>query len=377
MKTIKLTTIEDCVDLLEGGLWMGTGGGGSYDDGMVLLKGALDSGLSLEWVDVESIPDEVWTATIGLHGTIAPISRETQGVIERMGLIDNMGDMYIAEAVKELGEYLGHEFGCLVPAELGAEAIPEALVCGARLGIPVVDGDYVGRAVPEEMQSTYCLYGKQSNLFASVDKWGNVVIVKNAVNTQALERIAKMIALAAFGYTAVATTPLRALDLKKILVRGTLTQCQKIGRALRRARQSGDDPINAALKVVNGWQLFEGKVIGVETEDRDGYLFGTTHIEGRGDFVGQTLDVWFKNENLVSWLNGNPWICSPDLLTLAFKESGRGTYNADIKEGDEVVAIGMKGLDGFRSEMGLRLAGPRHFGFDIDYVPIEELMAGR
>jgi len=37
----------------------------------------------------------------------------------------------------------------------------------------------------------------------------------------------------------------------------------------------------------------------------------------------------------------------------------------------------MKGLDGFRSEMGLSLAGPNHFGFDIDYVPIEELMAGR
>ena len=48
----------------------------------------------------------------------------------------------------------------------------------------------------------------------------------------------------------------------------------------------------------------------------------------------------FKNENLISWSNGSPWICSPDLLTLAYKKSGRGTYNADIKEGDEVVAIG-------------------------------------
>jgi len=52
------------------------------------------------------------------------------------------------------------------------------------------------------------------------------------------------------------------------------------------------------------------------------------------------LDVMFKNENLVSWSNGSPWICNPDLLTLAYKKSGRGTYNADIKEGDEVVAIG-------------------------------------
>ena len=374
MNKMSIENLQDCVDLLEGGLWMGTGGGGSYDDGMTLLKGALESGLSLEWVDVESIPDNVWTATIGVHGTIAPISRETQNEINRMGLIDNMGDMFLAEAVKELGEYIGHEFGCLVPAELGAEAIPEALVCAARLGLPVVDGDYVGRAVPEEMQSTYCLYGKQSNLFASVDKWGNVVIVKNAVNTQALERIAKMLALAAFGYTAVATTPLRALDLKKILVRGTLTKCLKIGRALRHARQSGYDPINAVLEVINGWQLFEGTVIGVETDDRDGYLFGTTHIEGKGDFLEQTLDVWFKNENLVSWLNGSHWICSPDLLTLVHKESGRGTYNADIKERDEVVAIGMKGLDSFRSEMGLSLAGPRHFGFDIEYTPIEELI---
>lgn len=374
MNKMSIENLQDCVDLLEGGLWMGTGGGGSYDDGMTLLKGALESGLSLEWVDVESIPDNVWTATIGVHGTIAPISRETQNEINRMGLIDNMGDMFLAEAVKELGKYIGHEFGCLVPAELGAEAIPEALVCAARLGLPVVDGDYVGRAVPEEMQSTYCLYGKQSNLFASVDKWGNVIVVKNAVNTQALERIAKMLALAAFGYTAVATTPLRALDLKKILVRGTLTKCLKIGRALRHARQSGYDPINAVLEVINGWQLFEGTVIGVETDDRDGYLFGTTHIEGKGDFLEQTLDVWFKNENLVSWLNGSHWICSPDLLTLVHKESGRGTYNADIKEGDEVVAIGMKGLDGFRSEMGLSLAGPRHFGFDIEYTPIEELI---
>ena len=82
------------------------------------------------------------------------------------------------------------------------------------------------------------------------------------------------------------------------------------------------------------------------------------------------------------------------MLTLAYKESGCGTYNADIKEDDEVVAIGkwspsgngrhwamvaigMKGLDGFRSEMGLSLAGPRHFGFDIENVPIGELMASR
>jgi hypothetical protein len=88
------------------------------------------------------------------------------------------------------------------------------------------------------------------------------------------------------------------------------------------------------------------------------------------------LDVWFKNENHVSWLNGKPWVCSPDLLTVAYKESGAGTTNTLITTGDAVVAVGMKGLEAFRTEFGLNQAsGPRYFGFDIEYVPIEQLMA--
>jgi hypothetical protein len=241
--------------------------------------------------------------------------------------------------------------------------------------MPVVDGDYAGRAVPEEMQGTPYLYDKHSWPFASVDKWGNVAIVKYAVNPPMLERIGKMLGVAAYGSTTMAATPLPAREMKEILVRGTLTKCLAIGRAMREAREKGEDPIDAALKVTGGWRLFEGVVSGKEWEDRDGYMFGTNHIKGTGDYEGQTLDVWFKNENHVSWLNGKPWVCSPDLITLVYRESGEGTTSTLIKEGDEVVAVGMKGLEAFRSEKGLAGAGPRYFGFDIEYVPIEELVA--
>jgi hypothetical protein len=62
------------------------------------------------------------------------------------------------------------------------------------------------------------------------------------------------------------------------------------------------------------------------------------------------------------------------LVSLVYQENGRGINNAELKEGDEVVAIGISGVEAFRCEAGLELAGPRHFGFDIDYVPIEELV---
>lgn len=377
MPSGKLETLQDCEDFINGCLFRGTGGGGSIEWGMGMFRDALEDGVSLEWVDVDEIPDDVWTVTPYGMGSIAPVSQEILDEIEKLAMEDRYGDRAMEEAVKELGAYLGDPIGCLVAAELGAGNTPAPLVTGARLGIPVVDGDYAGRAIPDEMQGTPYLYGKQSWPFSSVDKWGNVAIVKETVNPHMLERIGKMLAVAAFGNTTIAATPLPGSEMKDILVRGTLTESLAIGRAIREAREKGRDPVDAALEVTGGWRLFEGVVTEKAWEDRDGYMFGTTVVSGTGDYDGRTLKVWFKNENHVSWLDGEPWICSPDLLTLAYRETGQGTTNTLIKEGDEIVAAGMKGLEAFRTEFGLdEASGPRYFGFDIDYVPIEELVEG-
>ena len=374
----KLETLQDCQDFVEGCLFMGTGGGGKAQIGMTLLRDALADGIPLEWVDVEDIPDDVYTVTPYGMGSIAPLTQETIDEIKRVGLVDEYGGRSMEEAIKELGKYLGEPIGCIVAAELGAANSPSPLVSGARLGIPVVDGDYAGRAIPDEMQGTPYLYGKNSWPFASVDKWGNIAIVPYTVNPHMLERIGKMLSIAAYDGTTIAATPLPGHEMKKILVRGTLTKSLQLGRAMRQAREKGEDPIDAAIALTGGWRLFEGIITQKEWEDRDGYMFGITHLQGTGAWEGQTLDVWFKNENHVTWLNGNPWICSPDLVILAYKESGLGTSNTLIDAGDEIVVVGLKGLEAFRTEFGLNeAAGPRYFGFDIDYVPIEKLMAGQ
>ncbi len=373
----KLQTIQDCKDFVSGCLFMGTGGGGGVDWGMKMLVDALADGIPLEWVDVDDIPDDVWTVTPYGMGSIAPTTPETLDEIEAVGLVDKFGDRSMEEAVKELETYLDKPIGCIVAAELGAGNTPAPLVTGARLGIPVVDGDYAGRAIPDEMQGTPFLHGKNSWPFASVDHWGNISIIKFTVNPHMLERIGKMLAVAAYGHTTMAATPLPADEMKRIIVPGTLTKCLTLGKAMHAAREEGGDPIEAVLGVTGGWRLFEGIVTLKEWQDRDGYMFGTTHLEGTGSYAGRSLKVWFKNENHVSWLDGKPWVCSPDLVTLAYKDSGEGTTNTLIKEGDEIVAVGIKGLESFRTEFGLNeAAGPRYFGFDIDYVPIEEIMAG-
>jgi len=373
----RLSTMQDCEDLIRGCLFMGTGGGGSAEWGREVLTAALEEGLNIEWVDVDDIPDDAWTVTPYGMGSIAPPSPETQVEIARLGLVDRLGHRDIEVAVREMEEYAKVKIGALVPVELGAGNTPAPLITGARLGIPVVDGDYAGRAVPEEMQGTPYLYDKPGWPFTSVDRWGNVCIVKEACSLHMMERIGKMLSVAAYEGCSMAAYLLAGREMKEIVVRDTLTNSLELGRTIRKAREREQDPVLASLEFTGGWLLFEGEVVKKEWEDREGYMFGTTYIEGTGEFRGHTFKVWFKNENHVSWLDDEPFVTSPDLVVIVDRTSGEGITNTLVEAGQEVAVIGIKGLEAFRSEKGLGGAGPRYFGFDIDYVPIEERMKGR
>jgi DUF917 family protein len=368
-----IETAPDCSDFLMGCLLMGTGGGGSFEEGEAALLQALADGLELGWVDADDIDDNTLTATVYGNGSIAPDDGTLDELLRSLHLGEpGSEDEAMLRAVTELGSYLGTEVGCLVPVELGAGNTPPPIVAAARLGISVVDGDYAGRASPEEMQSTPFLAGKASHPSVSVDLWGNVAVLASTVNPYMFERIGKMLAIAAILNPAVAATPLTGAEMKRIVVRGTLTRCLEIGRAVRRAREGGDDPVDAALEIAGGWRLFGGRVVGKEWEDRDGYMFGTIVIESSDR---HELRVWFKNENHVTWLDGEPWVCSPDLVSLVDPSTSRAFTNTEVAEGDEVVAVAMPGLEICRRPEFLDVAtGPRYYGFDIDYIPVEDLV---
>lgn len=378
MPAQSLTTETDCIDFINGCLFMGTGGGGDGDEGLRILLDALARGLDLCWIDAGAIADEALTVTGYAAGSIAPRTADTDALIASLGLGDPISpELAMVQAVRELARYLGREVGAIVSVELGAGNCPMPLVTGAELGIPVVDGDYSGRAVPDEMQGTPFINGIDSHPFSSVDSWGNVAIVPHTANPYMLERIAKMLSIAGIDGASLATTPLSGADMKRIIVPGTLTQCLEIGRASRAAVDSDADPVVAALEVVDGWRLFDGVVTAKEWEDRDGYMFGSVEIDGTGASSGHTLRVWLKNENHITWLDGEPWICSPDLVTLVDPATARGYTSTLVDVGHAVTAVGMRGLEVFRTSDALRRAfGPEYFGFgDIRYVPIEDLVA--
>lgn len=374
-----LGSLEDCDDFLTGCTFMGTGGGGDLEEGMSLLRAALDNGISLGWTVPDRIDEGTLTATAFAMGSIAPAGAGEAALRRAMHLdpTGRDGQDSLVEAVRALSDYLGEAIGCLVAVELGALNTPAPIVAAARLGISVVDGDYAGRAVPEEMQTTPFAYGVRSDPFASVDRWGNTAIVTRTANPYMLERIGRHLAIAGIDGTSIASTPLRAERMRRILVPGTLTQCLRIGRTCREAVERGQDPVEAALAVVDGWRLFDGVVVRKDYEDTGGFMVGSVDMAGVAGSAGRTMRAWFKNEIHVTWIDDEPWVCSPDLVSFVDPATGRGHSNADLAVGDRVAAVGMRGLDILRDPHHLcHASGPAYFGFDVPYVPIEELVAG-
>ena len=45
--------------------------------------------------------------------------------------------------------------------------------------------------------------------------------------------------------------------------------------------------------------------------------------------------------------------------------------NTDLEEGTLVAVVGAKN-ERYRTEKGIKFLGPRHYGFDLDYIPIEK-----
>jgi len=290
--------------------------------------------------------------------------------MKQLGLTKEKVVRPAVSAVKVLEEYTNTKVGAIIAFELGGINTPAPMDVAARLGIPTVDADASGRALPEIVQGLTCLNLKKATPIACCDQWGNVTIIKEAVNYATAEVLGKLISTLSFGLCGEAGFLLKWQEVKEALIPGTLTRAYNIGSAIREARESGTDPVAAAVEVIEGWWLFTGVVAKRETEDREGYYWGINTIEGTDKFKGHTMKIFFKNENHITWLDDQVYVTSPDIIEVVQLKTAEPITNTELKEGDSVAVIGAKN-EKYRSKEGIELIGPKHYGYDIEYVPIE------
>lgn len=339
---------------------LGTGGGGNPYLGKLIARKFLDEGGSIEIVTIDEVPDDALVCTVGGMGspTIA---------FERL-----LRENEALNALRALERHLGRKVTHVIPSEVGGSNSTIPMVVAVQAGIPVIDGDGMGRAFPELQMKTFIISGVRPTPAALANYHGHTVLFDQISEGKTLERYARAIAVQMGGRAGYAFPPMSGAQVRAAAIPGTLSLAIRIGDCVLAARAGRRSPIDAMCAESGGQVLFTGKVIDVRRAMVGGFARGVVTIEGLGASSGDTLRVDFQNENLIARTEAGAVLAVvPDLICLVDSDTGEPLTTEVVRYGLRATVIGIPAPLQLRNERALQSVGPAAFGYtDISYLPL-------
>ena len=357
---------EDLVNILYGAAILGTGGGGSLTEGIELIDEALAAGKTFRLASFDDLAPEDLIGTPYGCGAISPLTEAERKKYAR--LPEAQENFYIL-CMKQMEAYMGKELKAVISTELGGHNTATALYCGAMADKLIVDGDPAGRSVPGLQHSTYYLHNVPMCPISVMNKFGEGAVVTSVFDDERAEDLVRALAVVSQNIVAVMDHVNTAEVLKNAVIRGAISQSEAIGKAFLTAKAQGGDFVSAVTEAGKGKPMFRGMVTKSTYETRDGFTFGDTEIRGAGECAGHTLRVWYQNENIISWLDGEIFVTVPDLICLFDLDEKMPQLNPYAREGENVAVIALPAPNEWTTQRGLEIFGPRFFGYDVDYTP--------
>ncbi len=340
---------------------LGAGGGGdSYVALLQALQATEDFG-PVPLVDLDELPDDALIMPCGGIGAPTVTIEKFENGDEGARLRENLQFM------------TGRRVAALMAAEIGAGNGVLPITWAARLGLPVVDADGMGRSFPEVPQVTMNLAGISPCPAVMTDERGNLVVFRTISGDWA-ERLERAAAVEFGGAASSTEFSLTAAQARGATVRNSVSKAIRIGEAIGSAAGS---PVTALIAEIDAFRLVTGKVLDVERRTTSGFVRGSVVIEGLGEEAGRLIRLEFQNENLVALERGRVLASVPDLITVLDSETADAILTETIRYGQRVTVVAFACDPVWRTERGMAVTGPRAFGYDFDYLPVEELARAR
>jgi len=356
---MRLITAEQLDDIAMGAAVLGTGGGGDPYIGKLMAKAAIERNRPVTLLDPSELNDDDLVIPSAMMGAptvmLEKIPRGTE----------------IVTAFESIQEYLGRKATATMSCEAGGLNSTTPFVVAAELGIPLVDADMMGRAYPELQMCTPTLYGITATPMAIADEKGNSAIL-NTISNRWTETFARTVTVDMGCSAMIALFSMSGKQVKEACVLRTITKVEQIGQTIREAHRQHQDPIEAVRAVTGGFVVWQGKIADVARRTETGFARGDASIAGLGVYEGKSLRISFQNEFLIARTDDETIVSTPDLITILDAETGEPITTETLRYGFRVVVLGIPCDPRWRSPQGLALVGPAYFGYDAEYVPVEE-----
>lgn len=361
MRKIGVPEIED---IALGASLLGAGGGGDPYVGKLVAIGAVKECGPVTLLSTEEVPDDALVVPIAMMGAPTVLAEKAIGGNEYKKLFDMVS------------RFFGQEIYAFMPMEAGGVNSMLPIAASARLGLPLVDVDGMGRAFPELQMVTFTIGGISATPMALVDEKGNSAIFETITNKWT-EELARAVTMSCGGSVSVSLYPMKGAQVKEYGVRDIVTRSQRLGEAIRTVKECVDKtPEEFFLEFAGAHRLFKGKIADVLRETRAGFNYGKVVLEGIGEDKGKNAYVEFQNENLTATVDGEILATVPDLICLVDVETFIPVTTDALKYGKRVLVVGLPCFPLWRTEAGIALVGPRYFGVDTDYIPLETRCKG-
>jgi len=354
-------------DLALGAVFLATGGGGDPHLPRLIADQALKQYGPVELLPPENVADNLFVVPVGSVG--APTVS-----LELLPSVDEA-----ANTVRAYEKFVGRKADAIASFEIGGGNSLVPLVAAAALGVPVIDGDGMGRAFPEAQMMSYAIAGIKPTPALAYDYAGNSAVFQTA-STDVYEYHIRAFAAAAGGMVTTAEHAMTGLELRSAVIPNTLSFTVGLGRVLRRHRGPAPDMLAPLIDVFEPSiygvcrHLFSGKVVDKSTRIIGGYDIGEAVLEDF-DVPGRKLELNIKNEYLLARIGDRVLASVPDLIVTLDYETSAPINCERLRFGQRVAVFAVGCPSFYRTEAALRVTEPRCFGFDLDYVPLEELEA--
>ena len=359
MDKLREVTLEDLDAIEIGAAILGTGGGGNPYIGKLRCREELKKGRQIRVIPLDELSDNARVVSLG--GIGAPVVG-----VEKI----EQGEECL-RTMRALEQETGQKVDALISSEIGGANSMEPMLTAAQAGIPVVDGDGMGRAFPEMQMCTWSIYGHKSTPAAMADEKGSIVIFRDTPTEIWLERLARATVVEMGAAGAIALAPMRGSFVKKAAIPNTITQALQLGRAVLESQRRNTDPIRTILQKESGQLLMTGKIVDLERHLRGGFAVGHVYLEGFGEHESQRGEIKLQNEFLVFSRNGEMEVCVPDLIVVLEADTGLPITTEMLRYGQRVAVVALPCHDLLRSKEALDVIGPAAFGYpEITYTPL-------
>lgn len=339
---------------------LGAGGGGDLYLGQLMARQAIEEHAPVLLVDLDELPADGLVMVMGAIGTPIVGSEKMENGQEGARLRERLEQLWGRQVVALMGVEIGGWNGML------------PVTWGARMGLPVLDADGTGRAFPESQMATMYLAGVPAGPAVLTDERGNLIEFR-VVSDLWLERLTRAAAVELGGSASMAAYNLTVAQARTATVLGTVSLALRIGTALERA---DSDPVDVLVRTVDAFRLVSGKVLDVDRRTAKGFMRGSVVIEGLGEDSDRLLRLEIQNEYLVALERGEALASVPDNIAVVDSATADAISTEQIRYGQRVTVIAFPSTPVWRTPRGLETVGPRAFGYDFDYVPVEERLGG-